>query len=72
MPSGTTLDLTDLEDGTSVIFSGETTFGYEEWSGPLISISGSDITVSGTDDHVINGGGEQWCMSKFSPDSEVC
>jgi hypothetical protein len=29
VPSGTTLDLTDLTEGTHVIFEGTTTFGYE-------------------------------------------
>lgn len=31
VPAGTTLDLTKLTKGTKVIFSGTTTFGYEEW-----------------------------------------
>lgn len=45
VPSGTTLDLTKLTKGTHVIFEGTTTFGYEEWSGPLISVSGTNIVV---------------------------
>lgn len=60
VPSGTTLDLTGLTEGTSVIFSGETTFGYEEWSGPLISVSGTNIKVSGASGHSINGNGAAW------------
>lgn len=60
VPSGTTLDMTDLEDNTSLIFSGETTFGYEEWSGPLISVSGTGIKVSGASGHSINGDGARW------------
>ncbi|GAM41859.1 hypothetical protein TCE0_042f15311 [Talaromyces pinophilus] len=60
VPSGTTLDLTDLNDGTSVIFEGTTSFGYEEWDGPLISVSGADITVTGADGHVIDGDGSRW------------
>lgn len=43
-----------------MIFSGETTFGYKEWEGPLIRIAGSNIAVSGATGHSINGGGEQW------------
>ncbi|KAF7893073.1 uncharacterized protein EAF02_000611 [Botrytis sinoallii] len=46
VPSGTTLDLTGLTEGTTVIFEGITTFGYEEWSGPLVSVSGTNITVT--------------------------
>ncbi|KAJ5938600.1 CAZyme family GH28 [Penicillium verhagenii] len=60
VPAGETLDLTDLASGTKVIFNGETTFGYEEWDGPLIEISGSNIIVAGTSNHTINGGGERW------------
>ncbi|KAF4631934.1 hypothetical protein G7Y89_g6193 [Cudoniella acicularis] len=60
VPSGTTLDLTGLTSGTHVIFEGETTFGYEEWSGPLISVSGENIVVSGASGHSINGEGAKW------------
>ncbi|KAH6683213.1 putative endo-polygalacturonase [Halenospora varia] len=60
VPSGTTLDLTKLTSGTHVIFEGETTFGYEEWSGPLISVSGENIVVTGATGHSINGGGASW------------
>lgn len=60
VPSGTTLDLTGLNDNTEVIFSGETTFGYEEWSGPLISVSGSGIKVSGASGNSLNGDGSRW------------
>ena len=60
VPSGVTLDLTDLTSGTAVIFEGETTWGYEEWSGPLLSISGENIAVSGNSGHTLNGGGAQW------------
>jgi hypothetical protein len=60
VPSGTTLDLTGLTSGTHVIFEGTTTFGYEEWSGPLISVSGTSITVTGASGNVIDGGGAKW------------
>ncbi|KUJ08968.1 endopolygalacturonase [Mollisia scopiformis] len=60
VPAGTTLDLTGLASGTEVIFSGTTTFGYEEWSGPLISVSGSGITVNGASGSKIDGGGARW------------
>lgn len=60
VPSGTTLDLTGLTSGTHVIFEGTTTFGYEEWSGPLISVSGTSITVTGASGNVIDGGGARW------------
>lgn len=60
VPSGTTLDLSDLEDGTSVIFQGETTWGYEEWDGPLLQIEGSGIKVSGASGAVLNPDGGRW------------
>ncbi|MCJ1447943.1 MAG: Polygalacturonase 2 [Stictis urceolatum] len=60
VPSGTTLDLTKLNDGTHVIFEGTTTFGYKEWEGPLVSVSGTDISVTGASGHVIDGNGAKW------------
>ncbi|KAI4869041.1 endopolygalacturonase [Hypoxylon rubiginosum] len=58
--AGETLDLTGLNDGTSVTFQGTTTFGYEEWEGPLVSVSGVGIAVAGADGHVIDGDGARW------------
>ncbi|TVY83815.1 Polygalacturonase [Lachnellula suecica] len=60
VPSGTTLDMTSLTSGTHVIFEGTTTWGYEEWSGPLFSVSGANIVVSGASGHVLNGEGAKW------------
>lgn len=60
VPSGTTLDLTDLADNTVVTFEGETTFGYAEWDGPLVSVSGSSITVKGASGSSLNGDGSRW------------
>lgn len=60
VPAGTTLDLTKLNDGTTVTFQGTTTFGYKEWEGPLISVSGTKITVNGASGHVIDGAGAKW------------
>ncbi|MCJ1308694.1 Polygalacturonase 1 [Agyrium rufum] len=60
VPSGTTLDLTKLTSGTHVIFQGTTTFGYKEWAGPLISVSGTNINVTGASGSLIDGGGARW------------
>ncbi|CAG8958103.1 hypothetical protein HYFRA_00000448 [Hymenoscyphus fraxineus] len=60
VPSGTTLDLTKLTTGTHVIFEGKTTFGYEEWSGPLVSVSGQDIVVTGASGNCLDGDGKRW------------
>ncbi|KAF7597187.1 hypothetical protein BBP40_009527 [Aspergillus hancockii] len=56
VPAGTTLHLTGLRTGTE----GTTTFGYKQWEGPLISVSGTDIKVSGASGHVLNGDGARW------------
>jgi polygalacturonase len=66
VPAGTTLDLTKLKDGTTVTFQGTTTFGYKEWEGPLISVSGTKITVNGATGHVINANGAKWWDGKGS------
>jgi hypothetical protein len=60
VPAGTTLDLTDLADGTHVTFEGTTSFEYDEWEGPLISFSGKNILIDGASGHVIDGNGAQW------------
>lgn len=64
VPSGTTLDLTDLTQGTHVIFEGTTTFGFEEWSGPLVSVSGTDITVTAASGAFFDGDGARWWDGK--------
>lgn len=66
VPAGTTLDLTSLKDNTKVIFEGETTFGYKEWKGPLLSIAGTGITVEGASGATLNGLGEKYWDSKGS------
>jgi polygalacturonase len=63
VPAGTTLDLTNLQKGTNVIFKGTTTFGYKEWKGPLVSISGDHITVDGTG-ATLDGDGSRWWDTK--------
>ncbi|ETS81683.1 Endopolygalacturonase [Pestalotiopsis fici W106-1] len=60
VPSGTTLDLSNLEDDTTVIFEGETTWGYEEWDGPLLQIKGNKITIEGASGAYLNPDGARW------------
>ncbi|KAJ9143053.1 putative Extracellular polygalacturonase [Pleurostoma richardsiae] len=66
VPSGVTLDLTSLKTGTTVIFEGETTFGYKEWSGPLVAVSGTSITVKGASGSSLNGNGASYWDGKGS------
>ncbi|KAI1541248.1 Glyco-hydro-28 multi-domain protein [Pyrenophora tritici-repentis] len=60
VPSGTTLDLSSLADGTTVIFEGTTSWGCKEWKGPLLDIRGNKITVKGAAGSVLNGDGARW------------
>ena len=60
VPSGTTLDLSSLADDTTVIFEGETTWGYKEWAGPLLQIKGTGITIKGASGAVLNADGARW------------
>ena len=59
VPAGKTLDLSKLKDNTKVIFKGTTTWGYKEWKGPLVKISGNKITVEGSG-AILNGEGDKY------------
>ncbi|KAI8712030.1 hypothetical protein NCS52_01468200 [Fusarium sp. LHS14.1] len=63
VPAGTTLDLSKLKDGAHVIFKGTTTWGYKEWTGPLLKISGKKITVDGAG-ATLNADGARWWDGK--------
>eukprot|EP00644_Phytophthora_capsici_P000597 jgi/Phyca11/130384/e_gw1.93.29.1 len=47
VPAGVMLDLTNVTEGASIKFQGTTTFGPKLWEGPLIKLTGKDLTVSG-------------------------
>lgn len=64
VPAGVTLDMTDLNDDTTVIFQGTTTWEYKEWSGPLFAVSGTGIKVAGTSSAVLDGQGALWWDGK--------
>ncbi|KAM7196313.1 glycoside hydrolase family 28 protein [Rhypophila sp. PSN 637] len=59
VPAGVTLSLRNLKN-TSVTFQGETSWGYQEWAGPLLIIEGNNVTVKGAPGSVLNGTGELW------------
>ncbi|KAL3656527.1 hypothetical protein V7S43_018607 [Phytophthora oleae] len=48
VPASTTLDLTKVAKGATITFEGTTTFEQAEWEGPLILLTGTDLTVTGT------------------------
>ncbi|KAJ8957033.1 hypothetical protein NQ317_008340 [Molorchus minor] len=56
VPAGETLNL-NLKDGAKLTFNGRITFGHQEWDGPLMAIKGNEITVTGSQGHVIDGEG---------------
>ncbi|KAF6211516.1 hypothetical protein GE061_012028 [Apolygus lucorum] len=64
VPAGVTLNLDGLQDGTVVQFAGKLTFGYTQWLGPLIKITGKNIRVEGKPGHVIDGDGARWWDGK--------
>lgn len=43
-----------------VIFEGTTTWGYKEWSGPLLQIEGNDITIQGASGAILDPDGARW------------
>ncbi|KAE9262207.1 hypothetical protein PR003_g33626, partial [Phytophthora rubi] len=48
VPAGVTLDLSLAKTGATIEFVGTTTFGPQKWEGPLVRVSGSDLTVKGS------------------------
>ncbi|KAL0467812.1 glycoside hydrolase family 28 protein [Neurospora intermedia] len=63
VPAGKTLSLDKLNPGTTVTFSGKTTFPYTSsgFAGPLLSISSSSkLTIRGLSSSVLYGSGEKY------------
>ncbi|EGZ15269.1 polygalacturonase [Phytophthora sojae] len=48
VPAGVTLDLSNVKDGATITFTGTATFGTQKWVGPLVLLSGNDLTVKGS------------------------
>ncbi|THV03470.1 pectin lyase-like protein [Dendrothele bispora CBS 962.96] len=46
-------------DGATVTMTGDVTFGFQEWEGPLMVVEGNDITFDGGG-FTLNGQGEQY------------
>ncbi|XP_072375684.1 polygalacturonase-like [Diabrotica undecimpunctata] len=64
VPAGKTLEL-DLKSGTSLTFSGTTSFGYGTyWEGPLIVIKGDNIHVAGNSGSKLDGQGAHYWDGK--------
>ncbi|KAH8837113.1 hypothetical protein MCOR27_006741 [Pyricularia oryzae] len=57
--AGETLDLTNLREGSTIIFRGTTSFGHAEGGGHVFSISGSRINIHCDQDCTLLGPGAQ-------------
>ncbi|EGZ14980.1 hypothetical protein PHYSODRAFT_508703 [Phytophthora sojae] len=55
VPAGVTLDLSGAKNGATIEFTGTTTFGTQKWNGPLVTLSGTELTVKG--DGTLDGQG---------------
>ncbi|OWY98906.1 EndoPolygalacturonase [Phytophthora megakarya] len=47
VPAGVMLDLTNVTEGANIKFQGTTTFAPKLWEGPLIKLTGKDLSVTG-------------------------
>ncbi|CAH1099204.1 unnamed protein product [Psylliodes chrysocephalus] len=47
VPAGQTLKFA-LKSGTTLTFNGEISFGFTQWNGPLMWITGNSVTVQGS------------------------
>ncbi|CAG9772129.1 unnamed protein product [Ceutorhynchus assimilis] len=59
VPGGQQL-LLRLTEGSTLAFRGTTKFGFAEWKGNLVVITGSNITVYGEKDSLLDGQGPLW------------
>ncbi|KAF7896361.1 hypothetical protein EAF00_006375 [Botryotinia globosa] len=66
-PASSTIDLQKLQDGSTVTFSGTTSFGTTADSdfNPIV-VKGTDITITGAAGHVIDGNGAAYWDGKGS------
>ncbi|KAJ6578962.1 endo-polygalacturonase PG1 [Mycena sp. CBHHK59/15] len=59
VPAGQTFALAP-PDGASVSLTGAITFAFEEWAGPLMTITGNDITFNGNSHELLGQGDLYW------------
>ncbi|XP_050304520.1 polygalacturonase-like [Anthonomus grandis grandis] len=59
VPANKTLAL-NLTAGTTLTFEGTITFAHSNWNGPLVQVSGSNVTVKGASGSVLDGLGAQY------------
>ncbi|XP_050305049.1 polygalacturonase-like [Anthonomus grandis grandis] len=59
VPANKTLTL-NLTTGATLTFEGTITFTHSNWKGPLVLVSGSNVTVTGASGSVLDGLGAQY------------
>ncbi|XP_050316344.1 uncharacterized protein LOC126750691 [Anthonomus grandis grandis] len=60
IPSETTMTIA-LKDGATLVFDGHVTHVVAEWAGDLVRITGKNVLVTGTDNHLLDGlGPKHW------------
>ncbi|KAJ7617332.1 glycoside hydrolase [Roridomyces roridus] len=59
VPAGSTFALSP-PDGASVSLTGALTFGVQNWAGPLMTITGNDITFNGNGHEIVGNGDQYW------------
>ncbi|XP_060535280.1 uncharacterized protein LOC132707435 isoform X2 [Cylas formicarius] len=69
VPAGITLKL-NLTKGASVKFKGNTTFGFTNWLGPLVTINGTGLNVQGDEGAIFDGQGQLYWDGLGGPGSE--
>ncbi|CAG9761251.1 unnamed protein product [Ceutorhynchus assimilis] len=63
VPGGVTLKL-NLLKGTNLVFNGTTLFEFTNWFGPLVTINGTGLRVSGGEGSIIDGQGKLYWDGK--------
>ncbi|KAF6210766.1 hypothetical protein GE061_013877 [Apolygus lucorum] len=71
VPAGVQLNLENLKPGTVVQFAGRVTFGYKEWRGPLVKISGKNVRVEGLNGNILDAEGARWWDGKGGSGGKV-
>ncbi|KAJ6587775.1 glycosyl hydrolases family 28-domain-containing protein [Mycena sp. CBHHK59/15] len=59
VPAGKTFALAP-PDGASISLAGDVTFGFKEWNGPLMTITGNNITFNGNSNELLGQGDLYW------------
>jgi len=59
VPAGSTFALAP-PDGAVISLTGQITFAFKNWAGPLMTISGNSITFNGNNHNLVGNGDQYW------------